>query len=88
MFINDRAVANGTAVSSVFTFNLGIVAVHEVTTDAGVVLFCWISQGSRLRHELPLGRLPAHLKPCYRCAAISFHTSVCCLLFACKCKGT
>ena len=31
VFINDRAVANGTAVSSVFTFNLGIVAVHEVS---------------------------------------------------------
>ncbi len=30
VFINDRAVANGTAVSSVFTFNLGIVSVHEV----------------------------------------------------------
>ena len=30
MFLNDRAVANGTAVSSVFTFNLGVVAVHEV----------------------------------------------------------
>ena len=30
VFINDRAVANGTAVSSVFTFNLGVVAVHEV----------------------------------------------------------
>ena len=30
VFLNDRAIANGTAVSSVFTFNLGIVAVHEV----------------------------------------------------------
>ena len=34
MFINDRAVANGTAVSSVFTFNLGIVAVHEVSRQS------------------------------------------------------
>ena len=60
VFINDRAVANGTAVSSVFTFNLGIVSVHEVSRQSRPLaqqlcacLLCMRALGCRRRGIQP-----------------------------------